>query len=189
MRRRLSALVAALSLLLLVLVCVLWVRSYFTNEYVIVRSGLSMGEWHVTAQSSQGECSLSAVQRVFTYASHTPPPRYGSQRPLDLLAAMPSGRDRGVRLAFCFAGFGVFWSDGILPVGFPLWPPPSHPRPMSLYPIRSLVLPHWALALILSVAPGLWHWRDRTRRRSGAGFTPGLTSTQSPPSELSLGRS
>jgi hypothetical protein len=161
-RRRLVSLISALSLLLLVLVCVLWARSYFTNEYLIVRAGLSMGEWHVTAQSSQGECSLSAVQRVFTYASHTRAPRYGSQGPLDLLAAMPTAQDEGVRLAFCFAGFGVFWSDGMIPVGFPLWPPPSHPRPMSLYPIRSVVLPHWGLALILSVFPAEWLRRNRT---------------------------
>lgn len=163
MYRRLFAFVATLSLLLLVLVCVLWVRSYFTNEYLIIRAGPSMGEWHVTAQSSEGECSLSAVQRVFTYASHTPPQRYGSRRPDNLLAGMPSADDAGVRLAICFAGFGLFWSDGIIPVGFPIWPPPSHPRPMSLYPMRSVVLPHWALVLILGVPLAEWLRRDRKR--------------------------
>jgi hypothetical protein len=141
----------------------LWARSYFTSEHLTVRSGPSMGEWHVTAQSSNGACSLSAVQRVFTYASHTLPPRYGSQRPLDLMEAMPSADDPGVRLAFCFAGIGLFWSDGTLPVGFPLWPPPTSPRPMSLYPIRSVVLPHWALALVLSVSPAAWLRRHRKR--------------------------
>jgi hypothetical protein len=34
---------------------------------------------------------------------------------------------------------------------------------MSLYPIRSVVLPHWALALMLSVFPAEWFRRDRKR--------------------------
>jgi hypothetical protein len=168
-RRRLFAFVSASSLLLLVLVCVLWMRSYFTSEYLVLRAGPSMGQWHVTAQSSQGACSLSGVQRVFAYASHTLPPRYGSRLPLDLLEGMPISEDSGVGLAFCRAGFGLFWSDGILPVGFPLWPPPSHPRPMALYPMRSIVLPHWALALILSVFPGEWLRRHRKRAAPPAG--------------------
>ena len=150
MRRRLLNLLTAMSLVLWAAVCVLWVRSYWSRDAIMVTwpSGRAIVE-SVPGRASFG-LSLGgdwSGERGVVFRRYPFQPE--ANRPLiDVYAASP---DRYELWEWC--SFAYLWASAY---------PDNDERTWRL-----LVLPWWALMLILAVFPVAWirRWRrDRMHR-------------------------
>ena len=147
-RRRLLNLVTVLSLMLCVAVCVLWVRSYWLSDELLVtwRSGRAFVE---TTSGGVGlVLSLGGDWSNETGLAHQVVPRKDSRQSLALLY---SGSGPGSTI---WEG----WGAGYIYARF--GPDRS---------IRELVLPSWVVC-VASATPGAAFWitTDRRRRRTRA---------------------
>jgi hypothetical protein len=154
MRRRLSNLLTALSLLLCAAVVVLWVRSYFVRDFVnysrIKPYERDLRGPDLTAVTDAGLVELQLVQRHFAAvdegsAADVPLPEQGwhwktnaAERPF-------------VRTVFGF-GYESFW---------------SHPD----FTAFNAAFPLWAPAALFAARPAIWLYR-RVRRHPYPGCCP-----------------
>ena len=143
MKRRLFTILSALSLLLCVVVCVLWVRSYLDGEAVIIRQGheelvLRNGIGNVTVRWATTAEEQEAEWRV--------------------VSLVPANMDRW---ALYFWNFKAWWGLDAL----------TSDRRSDMN--RGLIVPHWFLAALLLVLPTTWGCLFRRRRRRlHAGLCP-----------------
>ena len=169
-KRRLFTIFSALSLLLLVAVILLWVRSHFVSEH-IARADLSKEAW--VARSSGGAIYFDHRSYWWYQGGWS----WGRRR----IAFGDSGVDfhymppnRGVR----FLGFGAF-SGTVYTWPSHLYPTVPAPTPINdpnrIDPrwwrdrYRTISLPHWALVLVLGILPFRWYrraFRERKRARA-----------------------
>ncbi len=160
MRRQLFNLAAALSLLLFVAVCVLWVRSYWAADLVRLRISGRNGRGFLSLTAS----SVSArthIASTWTSVETAPAGHFlFSRLPLNAFSwprySLPQ------RLGFSFARG--------------MYPPTSESY-------TYLWLPHWAIATIISLPAALWLLANRraARRLKRRGFAVEQASTTGAP--------
>ena len=159
MNRRPFTILSALSLLLFVALCVLWVRSHMVAEqYYLPPTGAVTthsyfpgrpNQWQVQYSLESARGTLQLVRRDMTIESHHPPGRHVPDRPeYALTRGVP--RDPADR-TWSFAGTRVFYSPrrgqqlgnmqiqrfGFLIIAIPFWLPAL---PAILPPTLSLLL-------------------------------------------------
>jgi hypothetical protein len=172
MMRRLFTLLSALSLLLCVGACVMWVRSYWVADEWVGQSG----NWSFQAGSTRGALFRSSVgprpsspPQAPGVSGYTRTPAYSVRRGRSL-PGDPGMRHQGGAL-----GFWWFVSDGGTSVQAPP-PNPSLPGgvsygPANFAPIRQYFVPYWSVTLLLAVLPAAWiangrrYWQQRLRSR------------------------
>jgi hypothetical protein len=157
MRRHLFNFLTALSLLLCVAVCVLWVRSYFiTDEFVRIRQrGLDHRIESGGGRLAWMEFDWRGIDRSFLEAPEFGAWHYLADDPATSLSSLLLN-DPGLRARwFSVAGFAV--AGGV----------PSDP----VEPSRAVAVPHWFVALVLAFGPGL-EILHRLRRRTRLGLCP-----------------
>jgi hypothetical protein len=162
--RHLFALCSAVSLLLFVAACVLWMRSYRTMD--------NFGRYAVdpaTPSTFAEARGVGTARGAFTFGhvrvsdpsqlGWTPPPRGTSWRWMSDPVS----------------------SSGLYPrtwswLGFARWDQPLNKNNGGGF-ARGFQVPLWAIALLSAVAPALWlaraHLRSRQTRRRQAGLCPG----------------
>ena len=160
-RRRLFTLCSALSLLLCVAVCVLWVRSYWVEDWVKYhgpdvaglrwrRFACASGGGHVTV--SWATLTFRDGRRAAAYAENQRPVRgWGYE------ARVPDGGWDVRRTIWNRMGFAARRTVA-----------PGRHDALDLTTLR---LPHWSAALALAALPSAWTLRLlRQRRRATAGL-------------------
>ena len=143
MRRRLFTLCTALSLLLCVAVCVLWVRSYWRNEYVIWSNGDPIQR--VSIQVSSGAAKVTWARYVPNVELDEPWLQvYSSPKPYDLYRDVRDSTEWH-RTWMGFVYGGEDWQ-------FRKW-------------LRCVVLPLWFPFVVFFVPPALWLMSRHSRYR------------------------
>ncbi len=159
MRRKLFNLAAALSLLLTVAVCVLWVRSYWTADVAGFwsRTGVPISD---TIWSSTGYVSLR----------HWEPPANSKVQVLSrgwFYGSQSSAADDNSR----FLGQGD--ADRLVPVSYYNFTWPTRGGPFDGVRERVLLVPYWFLLAVTGTLP-IVHFLSRRRRRRAARAAAGL---------------
>jgi hypothetical protein len=162
-KRRLSTILSALSLLLFVAVCVLWVRSYWVADHI---------QWtHRQMESAQ------YAERYFTLISDR------GTFDVSLMVFLTQRRLVRQELIERYGGNGVAqWSySGLAPEvvlrrsksrWWPDYDAVDHgSRQARLDRLRALIVPYWRMAVLAAVCPSLWLVRS-LRRRSRDGRCP-----------------
>jgi hypothetical protein len=161
MKRRLLNLLTALSLLLCVTTCVLWVRSYFVFDAL----GGCVGETPtsatcVQALSNRGAISLRRFDLTLTGAA-APPPGYRLRDGLQFDVGQKQRWTRGDPFRWGQDRFRYL-------LGFGRHDGTYFRRPLQNVTMverdRGITLPHWLPMLIAAGAPALWCGRSRRRR-------------------------
>ena len=150
MLRRLFTALSALSVLLCVAVCVLWVRSYWVGE-AVYREGPSQ---RLAVLSSRGQCS--AFRTTYPASAANGPTRWKySDRGMWAEVTRRPGLYRADPAVRCYgpiAGFGMFDK-------------PAGPT-SNFAATREVFLPYWSLVLLTAAGPAAWYARRRRRLRS-----------------------
>ncbi|MDB5358244.1 MAG: hypothetical protein JWN24_4697 [Phycisphaerales bacterium] len=169
MLRRFITLLSAMSLLLCVATCVMWVRSYWVADEWFGRNG----NW------SSGTCSTRGV--LFRYSVGPTPTRppvaivggYLRAPAFSMRRGRPFPGDPGIRHQGGALGFGWFVSDG----GTSATPPPLNRSlppgvsygPVTFSPTRQYFVPYWSVALLLAIPPTAWLASSRRQWRRSPG--------------------
>jgi hypothetical protein len=161
---------SALSLLLCVAVCVLWVRSHVVVDDLLWRSlrpdERCLNERHLSLRSSGGGFRIAVQWGTMPRPDHLgiDPSEYGPVgfvRFTDKSMEYPPAHMQSA--AATFAGFGVERGD---------YPPGGWPDGLHLQWI-GLILPYWFMVLALGPIPLLWLMRVRRAARArAAGLCP-----------------
>jgi hypothetical protein len=157
--RHFFTLLAAVSLLLCVAVCVLWVRSYFTSDLMHLDGG---SRWIYIST-----CQGSLMCGTWLKSDHNPTiqPRYRTVPPNDLAWIGPQHRRRAARK---FGGIGFWYFDQV-----------SGTTPS----LREVIVPLWFIAICGAIIP-LVHahhaLRSHQRQRVGLCLTCGYDLRASP---------
>jgi hypothetical protein len=158
------AILSAISLLLCVALCVLWVRSYRTadiiNREAPFRWRIISNQGRITVhrieQLMMGVSSPTDPLRVIQVPRPTESPRY---QKADAMQAQPirDARDPGVTSALAFAGFEWLATNG----GTYRWSTPTQQGSRGFGRMKAIVVPDWFLASVSAVAPTAWLLRRR----------------------------
>ena len=167
MLRRLPTLLSAVSLALCVAVCVLWVRSYWTLDGLVLSrpdrangrleiwtAGAGGGRLLVTSVSSQFVGPAKAVEYDAMTSSYAA--ALGSPLPPDGVGVVTGPPDRPEY------GDGSFWNRH----GF-AWVDQRGPSPFGSgsYQARAAQAPCWSAAAAAALLPATWLWRAGAARR------------------------
>ena len=157
MLRRLFMALSALSLLLCVAVCVLWVRSYRVGEAVYREGPL----FRLAILSSKGQCS--ALRTTYPASAANGPARWKySNRGMWAEVTRRPGLYRADPAVRCYgpvAGFGMFDK------------PAAGPTSMGAA-TREVFFPYWSLVGLTAAGPAAWYARRRRLRSRSLGLCP-----------------
>ena len=157
MKRRLFNLAAAMSLILCVAVCLLWVRSYWVEDGIGYRASERGGpQLHRGISSNSGEVALVSLH---FFMSRWPNGLYHYHRTINNVK--PPGDTFARRLGFGMNEFGRDYPGFSMPWGQALW------------------FPHWVLVLVAGMPAALWLLANRraARRQKLRGFAVEQVST------------
>ena len=177
MRRKLFTLLARLSLLLCVAVCVLWVRSYFVADRFFWRGWADDADRSYQRQvvilSGHGGVGVNSIVQS---GERWPANRLGYREAIAQYLAKSGSPPFHSSGASKYPAFNVGVGDDPVWGGFKhgsFFNPvsPADPRPRSYG--WQVVVPYWAIVPATAVLPVVWEWRRRTRRRREiAGLCP-----------------
>jgi hypothetical protein len=168
-KRRLFTILSALSLLLFVAVCVLWVRSYSGSDYLSRWRLLSSSRQAMTSRVHQVRWTRGRVH--LTAGEHTVYPHYVASLPV-VGEGERSPRWGWGRLGARHPGWGElpqrsFWNV----LGFHRYRGQGSVGSSFSELTDGIVVPAWLPAVILAIPPLLWvHRKTRHRRRTRRGI-------------------
>jgi hypothetical protein len=179
MRRRLFTLLSAMSLVLCVTTCVMWVRSYSHKEYLSwwmtarcnlnVTSRRDLVQWKVYVDTTPIQASWQLPDERFQWGSVV----VGTSDELgDDITAMIGPRDWEVSQAPEHL-MGIGWGAEKRDIAGFISSLPSKPQPQGTCHVWFLLTPHWTVAIGFVLLPVRWILRRRALRdRQNRGRCP-----------------